>query len=147
MQAYDRNPSVRRTIIGFLSFGFVHSTRGTRKRWLDDLAAAADGLRTFDARLDHNIHRAAGHNQVFGVIAPDEDEASPPIKAGLRNDFNTGLLTGPKQAGCRADALCVAAPQEAANDDGRGNEGEDREVVENVQHSLSARMIPRPFFG
>ncbi|CFX35428.1 protein of unknown function [Candidatus Filomicrobium marinum] len=96
VRAHDRNPSVRRTLPNLSSFRLAGGACGTRKRGLDDLAAAYDWLAIFDARFNHDIHWTTGHDQVFGIVTSDEYQSPPTIKVRLRHDVETGLLAGAK---------------------------------------------------
>src|SRR5262245_8191769 len=43
------------------------------------LLLISSGNRAHDVGLDHHIVRTANHYQVLGIVAPDQDEAPPPV--------------------------------------------------------------------
>jgi hypothetical protein len=100
-------------------------------------AAALTRLGTDDGRLDHDVVRAADHDQVLDIVAPYDDELALPVDLERIDDAEPLLPAAP------ARQLDAAAEDDAEQDENQGHadqeayrrqdEGERSVLSENTQ--------------
>ncbi len=129
-----RNSIAHLLLSSALSFCPRHARKDGCRR-LDRIDIALAPLA--DTRLDHHVDRAAGHDQVLHVVAPDENEAATAIEVGLLDDVEAPLRFRSEELGNGvhgSGAAHIGAHRKCARDDGGGKQDHDRKIVRNVPH-------------
>ena len=109
------------------------------------VARAACGLVADDRRFDDHVRRAADHDQVLDVVAPDQNQLALAIEVIGIDDAEAGLTCAP--VGCRAQppAERQAVEQEdhdEQDEDSRhhGSRGQELVVLEKTGQRLHASV-------
>jgi hypothetical protein len=84
------------------------------------LFAAGSGNSADDVRLDDDVGRAADHQQMLDIVAPDQHEAAAPIHSG---GIDHGKARHPSALGAGTEAFAGESVHQPQHD---ADQGEDR---------------------